>query len=101
MSTLSSEEIDHLAELTRLSLNAEEAESFSEQLPRIVDFVGQLSKGSSDKVGSEDGYVTLESLRDDEISSERLTLEEIEKLAPEFSEGRVVVPPVLGENSDV
>lgn len=100
MSTLSSEEINHLANLAHLSLDDEERLSFSEQLPRIVDFVDQLSSASRNVVNNEEGLVSVESLRNDVINSERLSLEELEKLAPVFLDGKIVVPPVLGEGSD-
>src|SRR6185503_562804 len=101
MSELSTTEIDHLAKLARLELNPEEKTSFQEQLPKIVDFVSQLTQVKEAGSVEPATYQKLEDLREDVESSEKLSLEEIEKLAPYFKDGQIVVPPVLAENPDV
>lgn len=101
MTQLSSEEITHLATLARLSLSNEEKERFSQELPKIVEFVEELrlAKVDSDVVSVQP--VPLETLREDEVSSERLSLDQLGKLAPNWQEGQVVVPAVFGEAEDV
>lgn len=42
--SISKEEIDNIAELSRLELSAEEKEKFGEQLGSILDYVEQLSE---------------------------------------------------------
>lgn len=99
MSDINRSEIDHLSSLARVYLSPEEAEEFSGQLPEIVDFVDQLSQVSAEEV-SDVPALPVDKLRPDKPSSDSLTLEQVEKLAPEFSQEQVVVPPVLSDSQD-
>lgn len=100
MSEFSLEEIDHLAKLSRLTLSTEEKEKFAKQLPEILEFVDQLSAVA--KLSSEKPTQTtpLAKLRADEKSSEKLSLETLQKLAPAWHENQVEVPAVFGEVAD-
>jgi len=105
MSHLKPEEISHLAGLARVSLNDDEKKKLAEQLPGILKFIDQLQKAD---VGDPRGYdvISLESLRDDEVDSDSLSLDQLKKLAPKWAEippagGQVVVPPVFGESDNL
>ena len=95
MSELSREEIDHLATLARLSLTVEEQDSFAKELPDILGLVDQLSvvaKMSSEK---QPPTVPLAKLRLDEESGEKLSLSDLEKLAPSWHDNKIEVPAVF------
>lgn len=100
MSEISRQEIEHLANLSRLTLSADEKEEFAKQLPEILEFVDQLSVVA--KLSSEKPTQTtpLAKLRADEESSEKLTLKTLQKLAPAWHEDQVEVPAVFGEAAD-
>ncbi|QQG49910.1 MAG: Asp-tRNA(Asn)/Glu-tRNA(Gln) amidotransferase subunit GatC [Candidatus Berkelbacteria bacterium] len=99
MSELNRVEIDHLSSLARVYLNEQEAKEFAAQLPKIVDFVDQLSQANVEDVSS--GLsLPLEKLRQDTPSSDELSLEQIKRLAPEFDRNQIIVPPVLGSSVD-
>lgn len=101
MTQLSSEEITHFANLARLNITGEEKEKFSQELPKVIGFVEQLREV---KLGSEETdskAVPLENLRADEVDSERLTHEQLEKLAPNWQNRQVTVPAVFSEAEDV
>lgn len=100
MSDFSAAEIDHLAELARIALSPEEKAEFTQELPKIVEFVEHLRgvKLDDDLKGSE--AVDLKNMRKDEVSGARLTLEQLQALAPNWQDGQVVVPAVFGEAAD-
>jgi aspartyl-tRNA(Asn)/glutamyl-tRNA(Gln) amidotransferase subunit C len=47
---LSREQVNHIAELARIRLSEEEAESFRRQLSSILEYVGQLAECQTDGV---------------------------------------------------
>ena len=100
MSELSREEIEHLAKLSRLTLSEEEKEKFAKQLPDILEFVDQLSVVAKLPTEASAKAVPLVKLRSDEESSEKLSLEVLQKLAPSWSDDQVEVPAVFGEVED-
>jgi len=99
MSALTPEEISHLAKLARISLSDAEQKQYSEQLPEILDFVDQLQKAKAQE-SHDIPAVSQEGLREDEVGSDSLSLEQLEKLAPYWQDNQVEVPPVFGESDD-
>ncbi|MDO8650392.1 MAG: Asp-tRNA(Asn)/Glu-tRNA(Gln) amidotransferase subunit GatC [Candidatus Berkelbacteria bacterium] len=100
MSEISKEDITHLAKLSRLTLSDEEKENFANQLPEILEFVDQLSAVSKLSSEKPTQITPLAKLRADEESSEKLSLEILQKLAPAWHEDQVEVPAVFGEVAD-
>ena len=99
MSHLSPEEVAHLAALARLNLSADEQAKFANELPKIVDFVEQLQGVKLDGDIEVAKTTPLEAMRVDEVSGERLTLAQLEKLAPAWRDGQVEVPAVFGDDN--
>ena len=99
MTDLKPEEVEHLAMLSRLSLSDNEKKEFSEQLPQILDFVDQLQKADSIS-NSEPGTTSQDNLREDVEMSDSLSLKQLEKLAPNWQNDQVEVPPVFGESGN-
>jgi len=95
MSELSLAEIERLAVLARLSLTDQEKEQFAAQLPKIVEFVDTLQGASLTTATSDQMPISVADLRQDELSGQRLTLAELEKLAPAWRVGQVIVPAVF------
>lgn len=98
MTDLKTEEVEHLASLSRLSLSGDEKKELSEQLPQILDFVGQLKKADVEK--PEYKGISQNDLREDKVDSDYLSLEQLEKLAPKWQKDQVEVPPVFGESGN-
>ncbi|MEK7170761.1 MAG: Asp-tRNA(Asn)/Glu-tRNA(Gln) amidotransferase subunit GatC [Patescibacteria group bacterium] len=100
MSEISNEDIAHLAKLSRLTLSDEEKEKFAKQLPEILEFVDRLSVVAKLPSVSQPQTVPLAKLRVDEESSEKLSLADLQKLAPAWHDSQLVVPAVFGEVAD-
>jgi aspartyl-tRNA(Asn)/glutamyl-tRNA(Gln) amidotransferase subunit C len=99
MSELSLEEIERLAQLARLTLTDGEKEQFAGQLPKIVGFVDTLQSATLSSEAVEGINQSVDSLRDDEVSGTRLTVGQLEKLAPAWRKNQVVVPAVFEDKN--
>lgn len=96
MSTITTDDVRHLAQLSNLQLRDDEVESLRGDLENIVGYIEQL--GELDTTGVEPTYqVTgLENVwRDDEVQDSDVTREQLLALAPEQAEHSVKVPKVL------
>ncbi len=96
MSTITTEDVRHLAQLSNLQLTDEEIANLQIDLGNILTYVEQL--GSVDTTGVEPTYqVTgLENVwRDDVVRTSNVTREDLLALAPESAENSVKVPQVL------
>jgi len=102
MTQVTPEEISHLANLARLELSDEEMVTLSHDLPKIVEFVEGLRQVKLTDSVAVAPAVPLETLRADEIDSDSLTVEQLSKLAPNWSEenDQLVVPAVFGEGNE-
>ncbi len=91
-------EINHLLELAHLTLTEEEKTKINEDLPQILDYVGQLSEVNTDKIEPMNGGTTnLENVvRDDNVDKEREQCQEDLKEAAFSRKGDYFkVPPVF------
>lgn len=81
-------DVKHTAELSRISLTAEELEKFTPQMETILESVSVLKDVDTNNVQPMKAHVKLEDLRDD-IPQESLTQEEVLKNA-KYKEGGFV-----------
>lgn len=96
MSTITTDDVRHLAQLSSLQLSDEEVANLQLDLGNILNYIDQLSE--LDTTGVEPTYqVTgLENVwRDDEVDTAAVGRDELLKLAPEQVDSSVKVPKVL------
>lgn len=96
MSTITTTDVRHLAQLSNLQLSDDEVENLRSDLENILGYIEQL--GELDTTGIEPTYqVTgLENVwRDDEVQMSDVSREQLLALAPEQAAGSVKVPKVL------
>jgi len=87
--------ITRVAELAKLELSGEESGEFSRQLSDIIGFVEKINELDTSQVEPTDHIVELKNvLRRDSVAAS-LPVEKLEKIAPEFEEGHVVVPIII------
>ncbi len=92
---LTREEVLHVAELARLSLNPEEIETFTRQLNDILAYVAKLQEVNTEGVPPLAHVIPLSNaFRKDEVQP-GLKKEESLANAPERAEGAFVVPRVI------
>jgi aspartyl-tRNA(Asn)/glutamyl-tRNA(Gln) amidotransferase subunit C len=93
--TLTSEEVEHIAELARLELTGEEKASYREQLSAILDYVGRLQELDTKDIPPTSSVLPARSVLRPDRSRPGLTRQELLDNAPESEEGQFRVPPVL------
>ena len=96
MSTITTDDVRHLAQLSNLQLADDEVENLRGDLENILGYIEQL--GELDTTGVEPTYqVTgLENVwRDDEVQDAGVSREQLLELAPEQADNSVKVPKVL------
>jgi len=96
MSTITTEEVRLLAQLSNIQLSDEEVDSLKEDIPNILGYVDML--GELDTEGIEPTYQvnSLENVfREDVVDQGSVTRENLLSIAPESLENQVKVPKVL------
>ncbi len=96
MSTITTDDVRHLAQLSNLQLSDDEVTNLQTDLGNILNYIDQL--GVLDTSGIEPTYqVTgLENVwRDDVVQQTDVTREKLLGLAPDAAENAVKVPQVL------
>lgn len=68
--TVAPDAIETLAALSRIELTEQEEKTFSRQLPKVVEYVGQLQQAETHEVLSEDS--PTQPLRRDEVAASDL-----------------------------
>lgn len=97
MSTISRDEVAHLAKLARLAVTDDELDTFVGQLDVILDSMATVSEVAGEDVPPTSHAVPLTNVfRNDEVR-EGLTQEQALAGAPAAEEGRFRVPRILGE----
>ena len=108
--TITIEGVRHVANLARLEFNDEETEHFTEQLARILDYIGKLNELETDDVpptshihphqvfimGSQEGAAHVAK---PDVVKTSYPLEEVLTNAPEPEEGYFGVPRVVDKDS--
>ncbi|MDQ0340095.1 aspartyl-tRNA(Asn)/glutamyl-tRNA(Gln) amidotransferase subunit C [Caldalkalibacillus uzonensis] len=97
MSTISKQEVEHVARLARLNLTEEEKEQFTKQLDSILNFAQKLNELDTDNVEPTSHVLPLVNVMRDDVPHESLPVEEALKNTAEHQDGQVKVPSVLEE----
>lgn len=89
--------LSRVAELARLELSEEEKSEFARQLSEIIGYVKKIEELDTDCVEIEDAVPGRGNALREDVLRESLTQENVGEMAPEFGDGHVVVPRILGE----
>lgn len=96
MSTITTDDVRYLAQLSNLQLTDDEIDSLRIDIGNILNYVDQLAE--LDTTGVEPTYqVTgLENVwRDDQVTDSGVSREDLLALAPEIQDNQIKVPKVL------
>ncbi|MUM19515.1 Asp-tRNA(Asn)/Glu-tRNA(Gln) amidotransferase subunit GatC [Mycobacterium sp. CBMA271] len=100
MSSISRDEVAHLAKLARLALTDAELDGLAGQLDAILGHVSQISEVSTDEldeVEATSSPLDAVNITRPDVIADCLTPEEALAAAPRVAEGRFAVPQILGE----
>lgn len=96
MSTITNDDVRHLAQLSSLQMSDAEAESLRADIEKIINYINQLDELDTDGVEPTYQVTGLQNVwRDDEIIDSSVSRRQLLALAAEQSDNCVKVPKVL------
>ncbi|NED97357.1 Asp-tRNA(Asn)/Glu-tRNA(Gln) amidotransferase subunit GatC [Phytoactinopolyspora alkaliphila] len=97
MSSISRDEVAHLARLARLDLEPDELEHLAGQLDQIIGAVAQVSEVAADHIPPTSHALPVTNVFREDVLRPGLTADAALAGAPEAEDGRFRVPQILGE----
>lgn len=96
MSTISDDDVRHLATLSNIQLAEDEAAGLRQDLTNILDYIEQLSELDTANVEPTYQVTGLQNVwRDDIVDDSGVLREDLLNLAPEQRDSQIKVPKVL------
>lgn len=96
MSTITNDDVRHLAQLSSLQMSDAEVESLRADIEKIINYINQLDELYTDGVEPTYQVTGLQNVwRDDEIIDSSVSRRQLLALAAEQSDNCVKVPKVL------
>ncbi|MFC2601674.1 MAG: Asp-tRNA(Asn)/Glu-tRNA(Gln) amidotransferase subunit GatC [Candidatus Saccharimonas sp.] len=96
MSTITNDDVRHLAQLSSLQMSDAEIESLRADIEKIINYINQLDELDTDGVEPTYQVTGLQNVwRDDEIIDSSVSRQQLLALAAEQSDNCVKVPKVL------
>lgn len=103
MIKITNEQIEHIADLSRIELSKNEKENFSRDLSSIIDYVEKLKEVNTNDVSETSQVTGLENVYRDDSATELTQIninkdinrKELLKNAPEEKDGYIKVKAVL------
>ncbi len=96
MSTITNDDVRHLAHLSSLQMSDAEVESLRADIEKIINYINQLDELDTDGVEPTYQVTGLQNVwRDDEIIDSSVSRQQLLALAAEQSDNCVKVPKVL------
>ena len=92
---ISIEEVEHVAELARLEVGAEERQQLTEQINRILIYMEKLNEVDTAGIPPTSHAVDLQNAFRDDIVRESMSRPETLDNAPEANESEFIVPRVI------
>lgn len=95
MARITKDQVQHVADLARLTFSDEEIESYTEQLDKIIEFSEELNEVNTDGVKPTSHAIDIQNvLREDQVKPSPSRKESM-KNAPDQADGQYKVPSVL------
>ncbi len=95
MSHMNIEDVKKVATLAKLEFEENELQNFAEQFNKIVGFVEKISELNTTNVEPMVYPIENKNVMREDIVKQSMPNEEIEKNAPDFKNGCIVVPKII------
>jgi aspartyl-tRNA(Asn)/glutamyl-tRNA(Gln) amidotransferase subunit C len=92
---LSLDEVKHIAQLSRLALSEDEAEMYSPQLSKIIDYVEQLNNLETSSIEPTSHIIPLNNVMAEDIPGACLPRSEALKNAPDSTDRFYRIPKII------
>lgn len=95
MAKITKEQVEHVANLARLTFDEQEIDVFTNQLANIINFAEQLNELDTDGVEPTTHVLEIKNVLRKDKPRQWLTKEEALKNAPEHKDGQFKVPSMF------
>ena len=95
--TIDTNTVKHVANLVRLGISEEEAQTFSGQFSSIIEYFNMLNEVDTENVPPASDIANAENVLREDVVKPSMSREEFLKNAPKSERGYIKVPTVLGD----
>ena len=95
MSTITKEQVNHIAHLSRLEIQEDEVDGYIEQLEKVVDLFNELNSVDTENIKPTYHVLDLVNVFREDVAQEGMNREEVLKNSKETEAGQFKVPTII------
>ena len=95
MSTITKEQVNHIAHLSRLEIQEDEVDGYIEKLEKVVDLFNELNSVDTENIKPTYHVLDLVNVFREDVAQEGMDREEVLKNSKEIEAGQFKVPTIL------
>jgi aspartyl/glutamyl-tRNA(asn/gln) amidotransferase, C subunit len=95
MSTITKEEVNHIAHLSRLEIQEDEVDGYIEKLEKVVDLFNELNSVDTENIKPTYHVLDLVNVFREDVAQEGMNREEVLKNSKETEAGQFKVPTII------
>lgn len=95
MSTITKEQVNHIAHLSRLEIQEDEVDGYIEKLEKVVDLFNELNSVDTENIKPTYHVLDLVNVFREDIAQEGMNREEVLKNSKETEAGQFKVPTII------
>ena len=95
MSTITKEQVNHIAHLSRLEIQEDEVDGYIEKLEKVVDLFNDLNSVDTENIKPTYHVLDLVNVFREDVAQEGMNREEVLKNSKETEAGQFKVPTII------
>ena len=95
MSTITKEQVNHIAHLSRLEIQEDEVDGYIEKLEKVVDLFNELNSVDTENIQPTYHVLDLVNVFREDVAQEGMNREEVLKNSKETEAGQFKVPTII------
>ena len=95
MSTITKEQVNHIAHLSRLEIQEDEVDGYIEKLEKVVDLFNELNSVDTENIKPTYHVLDLVNVFREDVAQEGMNREEVLKNSKETEAGQFKVPTTI------
>ena len=95
MSTITKEQVNHIAHLSRLEIQEDEVDGYIEKLEKVVDLFNELNSVDTENIKQTYHVLDLVNVFREDVAQEGMNREEVLKNSKETEAGQFKVPTII------
>lgn len=95
MSTITKEQVNHIAHLSRLEIQEDEVDGYIEKLEKVVDLFNELNSVDTENIKPTYHVLDLVNIFREDVAQEGMNREEVLKNSKETEAGQFKVPTII------